>query len=498
MKTLHETRALLSAHATQMGIFTPEAIKLLSENIPVTLDDQLDQLHKMQRLLDIHAAGLTANAGFRSDLDTLHLPTWKEWPSLYAPSDKQSALAEKLYLGREYKTGMVVLRLDAGSKDIALPLIERHQDNNIPFMVIFGDSDFQTLVINHADDAGIEALAQNFLKRVESITMSAGIRESASIPRVKKDKLKHDRYAKAVRPYGLRTMSGAVRWVFTVIPSEFDATRDEIPHDEYIRHYLEMCDQPLDYDDTPQRELIKELNAASTLRFTNDDGTDVTMSLIDHDGQHFTFCNSTNKRNVPGSEAFSAPRRDSVNGIIVAKGKHPLRGDGAQTIRDLTMWFEHGKIVRFKTASTEEDALFQSHLDRDPNNYYIGEIGIGTNPYLKAHVANTLLVEKIGGQFHVALGGCYTLTDYVGEPVHVNNGNHTENGDHWDIATMLYGRGGRIYLDGRMIMDQGKFIDTKYAVLNDGWLAVPEDKRPPHRKDLSGVQTKFERALKDD
>lgn len=498
MKILDETCALLSAHAAQMGIFTPEAIKLLSESIPATPDDQLDQLHRMQRLLDIHAAGLTTNTEFKSNLDALHLPTWKEWPALNAPSDKQTALAEKLFLGREYKTGMVVLRLDSGSKNIALPLILRHQDNNIPFMVIFGDSDFQTLVINHADDAGIETLAQNFLKRVESVTMSAGIRESASIPKVKKDKSKHDRYVKAVRPYGLRTMSGAVRWVFTVIPSEFDATRDEIPHGEYIRHYLEMCDQPLDYDDTPQRELIKELNAASTLRFTNNDGTDVTMSLIDHDGQHFTFCNSTNKRNVPGSEAFSAPRRDSVNGIIVAKGKHPLRGDGAQTIRDLTMWFEHGKIVRFKTASAEEDALFQSHLDRDPNNYYIGEIGIGTNPYLKAHVANTLLVEKIGGQFHVALGGCYTLTDYVGEPVHVNNGNHTENGDHWDIATMLYGRGGRIYLDGRMIMDQGKFIDTKYAVLNDGWLAVPEGKRPPHRKDLSGVQTKFERELKDD
>jgi aminopeptidase len=498
MNILNETRNLLSAHAGQMGGFEPAASALLTEPIPAALDDQLDYLHRMQRLLEIHAAGLTGNTAFLSDLHALNAPTWKDWPSLNAPKDKQSALADRLYLGREYKNGTVVLRLDAGSKNIALPLIKRHQENNIPFIIIFGDTDFQTLLINHADDAGIDTLAAYFLKRVEPVTMSAGIRESARLPAVKKDKAKHDRYAKAVRPYGERTMSGAVRWVFTVIPSEFDAARDGIPHDEYIRHYLEMCDQPLDYDDTPQRELIKELNAASTLRFTNDDGTDVSMSLIDHDGRHFTFCNSTNKRNVPGSEAFSAPRRDSVNGVIVAKGKHPLRGDGAQTIRHLTMWFENGKIVRFKTASAEEDASFQSHLDRDPNNYYIGEIGIGTNPYLKAHVANTLLVEKIGGQFHVALGGCYTLTDYVGDPVHVNNGNHTENGDHWDIATMLYGRGGRIYLDGRMIMNNGKFIDEKYAVLNDGWAAVPVDKRPPHRKDLVGVPTKFERELNDE
>ncbi len=159
------------------------------------------------------------------------------------------------------------------------------------------------------------------------------------------------------------------------------------------------------------------------------------------------------------------------------------------------MWFDKGRIVKFKTASAEEDALFQSHLDRDPNNYYIGEIGIGTNPYLKAHIANTLLVEKIGGQFHLALGGCYTMTDYVGDPVHVNNGNHTANGDHWDIATMLYGREGRIYLDGRLIMDHGRFLDPQYAVLNDGWAAVPAEKRPAHRQDLQAFPLRFEREI---
>lgn len=498
LQTLNDMRAHLKAATMDMALFKAEAEALLSSPVSSELNDQLDQLHRVQRLLDIRAAGLSENAEFRSALTSLSLPTWNDWPALNAPANKQAALADKLYLGKEYKSGVVILRLDPGSRDIAEPLIRKHIDANIPFIVVFGDTDFQTLIINHANDAGIDALAAWFLQRVEPVTMSSGIRDSAGVPKVKKDKAKHERYAKAVRPYGERTMSGAVRWVFTVIPSEYDAARDGIPHDEYIRHYLEMCDQPLDYDDTPQRELIKELNAASTLRFTNDDGTDVTMSLIDHDGRHFTFCNSTNKRNVPGSEVFSAPRRDSTNGVIVAKGKHPLRGDGAQTIRHLTMWFENGKLTKFKTASAEEDTLFQSYLDRDPNNAYIGEIGIGTNPYLKAHVANTLLVEKIGGQFHVALGGCYTLTDYVGDPVHVNNGNHTENGDHWDIATMLYGRGGRIYLDGRMIMDHGRFLDEKYAVLNDGWAAVPADKRPPHRKDLTGVMTKFERELSDE
>ncbi|MBN8522156.1 MAG: aminopeptidase [Alphaproteobacteria bacterium] len=484
----------LSGH---MGLFESVLDDILTQALTpdVSLDIQIDLDHRIQRLEQIQTAGLTNNVLFKTELENLSPPTWRNFESLNAPLIKQKMVADRLYLGREQKNGLTLLRLDRYSKMIAHTVIESHLKDDAPFLIMFGDSDFNTLVINHAPEHHVEALAQSFLNRVDKVTASTAIRESGSPSRIQKNKTKHDLFAKIVRPYGERTMSGQIRWVLTVIPSVFDAERDDIPHDEYTSHYLEMCDQPLDYDDTPHKELIKALNTASELRFTNRDGTDVSMSLIDHDGKHFTFCNSTHKRNVPGSEVFSAPRRDSVQGIVVARGKHPLRGESTKTIRDLTLWFDQGRIIKFKTASTEEDALFQSHLDRDPNNYYIGEIGIGTNPYLKAHIANTLLVEKIGGQFHLALGGCYTMTDYVGDPVHVNNGNHTANGDHWDIATMLYGREGRIYLDGRLIMDHGRFLEPQYAVLNDGWAAVPMDKRPAHRQNLLTFPLRFEREI---
>lgn len=484
----------LSGH---MGLFEDDLDSALAQALTphLSLDTQMNLDHRIQRLEQIQTAGLINNFLFKAELGRLSPPTWQNFESLNAPLIKQKMVADRLYLGREYKNGLTLLRLDPYSKIIALAVVEHHIKDNAPFLIMFGDSDFNTLVINHATEDHVEALAKSFLSRVDKVTASTAIRESGSPTHVNKNKVKHDLYAKIVRPYGERTMSGQIRWVLTVIPSVFDSERDNIPHDEYISHYLEMCDQPLDYDDTPHKKLIGELNAASEIRFTNCDGTDVSLSLIDHDGKHFTFCNSTHKRNVPGSEVFSAPRRDSVQGVVVARGKHPLRGESTKTIRDLTLWFEEGRIVKFKTASAEEDALFQSHLDRDPNNYYIGEIGIGTNPYLKAHIANTLLVEKIGGQFHLALGGCYTMTDYVGDPVHVNNGNHTANGDHWDIATMLYGREGRIYLDGRLIMDHGRFLDPQYAVLNDGWAAVPAEKRPAHRQDLQAFPLRFEREI---
>src|SRR5690606_26445570 len=101
------------------------------------------------------------------------------------------------------------------------------------------------------------------------------------------------------------------------------------------------------------------------------------------------------------------------------------------------------------------------------------------------HVANGLLVEKIGGSFHLALGACYTMKEYAGKPVNVDNGNKSSL--HWDVTTMLHGKGGRIYLDGKMIMDDGKFIGPQYDVLNRGWAAIEENKRPAYWKNYKGA-----------
>ena len=114
----------------------------------------------------------------------------------------------------------------------------------------------------------------------------------------------------------------------------------------------------------------------------------------------------------------------------------------------------------------------------DEGARWTGELGIGTNPHLKKHVANGLLVEKIGGSFHMALGHPYTYTEYGGEPVKVDNGNKSDL--HWDLTTMLHGKDGCIYLDGRAVMKDGRWLDDKYAVLNDGWNAVDKEKRPAY------------------
>ena len=128
-------------------------------------------------------------------------------------------------------------------------------------------------------------------------------------------------------------------------------------------------------------------------------------------------------------------------------------------------------------------------LDTDAGARRVGEVGIGTNPQLGRHVLNTLLVEKIGGSFHLALGNAYSMSHYQGRPVQVDNGNRS--GIHWDITTLLRGHGGRILVDDVPIMEAGRFTDPALAVLNDGWEALPADQRPgwwPHRVDPQGVR----------
>ena len=278
---------------------------------------------------------------------------------------------------------------------------------------------------------------------------------------------------KAVRE---RSGRGEAITTLTFLPTRAEAAIDQIPYADYNRLFFEMCDQPWKQISDAQKLLIEQFNNASHARFTNDWGTDIGMDLVDEQGRSFTFCNSLIDKNVPGSEIFSAPRRDSVYGRIVSKGR--FHNDDSKIIENLRLHFAHGRLETWGAERGVEH--FTRFIEHDAGNRYVGELGIGTNPHLKQHVSNGLLVEKIGGSFHLALGSAYTMTDYMGAPVYVDNGNRSK--DHWDITTMLYGAGGSIYLDGRKIMENGFFVDPRLDVLNRGWAAVPNNERPDYWK----------------
>jgi aminopeptidase len=446
------------------------------------LDDALQTLQDAQKILTVYKAGLENNTDFLNALNAAKIPAWKNYTAPPVSEELQHSLGDKIYNAERVKAPHAMIFLGQETRIIASHLMKRCMADGIPFDVHFSMPDFQAVALNHTNDAGVQAVAQDYIDRFTPInTKMTVVTDGGSIAT---DPPKAAAYRKATAGVNSRTLSGDMYYTLTVIPTQKDAQQDGMDYHDYIKLFFELCDQPWDHIKKQQEILIEKFDKANTVRITNDDGTDIEMSLVDADGRHFTFANSVIAKNVPGSEIFSAPRRDSVNGTIVAKGRFAAGRSGGDIIENLTMHFKDGRLHDFTADSGA--AYFQEYLDRDPNNRYVGELGIGTNAHLGRHVVNGLLVEKIGGSFHLALGNSYSYTAYEGKPVHLKNGNVSATGDHWDITTMLRGHGGDIALDGVKVMENGRWLDPRLDVLNRGWAAVPVNERPDYWKNFTG------------
>lgn len=434
-------------------------------------------------MVTAYKGGLLADSAFRRAIDAQPLPIWSIHMPLQADVSLQQELGNKLYnIPDDQKDTQAFIMIGNGSNHIVRHLIERLRERDIPMQFGIADELFSRIAVNHMSEQGLKDYADYTTGWQMKLTNRMVAIPSSDPPcPVERDKDKHKLLAQLTKPFKDKVSSGEVMTTLTFFPTQRDAEIDGIPYDAYVKLFFELCDQPDHLIEKANGFLIEKLNKTSTIRFTNADGTDVSMSLIDTDGRHFTFANSMTRRNVPGSEVFSAPRIDSTNGVIVSKGKFLIPFDETKQVINLTRHFKDGVMTSF--TADEGAAYFQEFLDRDPGNYRIGELGIGTNPHLKRHVANGLLVEKISSSFHTAQGSAYTMTDYLGTPVHMNNGNTSI--DHWDITTML----GDMYLDGECILKDGHFLAPELDVLNRGWKAVPVEDRPDRWKNYTGPYT---------
>ncbi len=462
--------ALLSRFAADPGLWETEITQAMaSYGHDLYTDDAIGAVQKARRLIRIFVAGLHHNDAFKTELAAAPLQNWGDFAETPAPRALQDSLADKLFIVQSDQD-VPVIEIGDQARYIGAVLFEKCAVRKLDFDIGIYDDNFTAVLFKYADETALQALAAHFLNVRANVTTRIFVQHNLPEgPLIEPDTAKSRQYRDLLRPWREKVLAGRLRTVLTSIPTKRDAEVDGIPYKDYAELYFRMCDQPWDLIKQAQYRLIEKLNAGKILRFTNADGTDLTMNI---DG--FTFCNSVIARNIPGSEVFSAPKIDSTNGIIVAKGRFSAKEEAGAIIENITLVFKDGTLTRARAEKGQE------HLDKalsvDDGARRIGEIGIGTNPYLKRHVTSILLSEKIGGSFHVALGDAYTMTDYIGDPVVVDNGNRSLL--HWDITTMLYGKKGEIILDGAPIMQDGIFLDPALDVLNRGWKAVPFAERP--------------------
>lgn len=434
-------------------------------------DDAMQVLHDAQRIIRVFESHLQNDEKFMAAVTGLAPRMWRDFTSPPASDELQQSLAARIY-NITSRDDVAWMEVGDTARRIGVFLFEKCIAGGAAFDVQFVDPVFNTLAMNMAPDDGIAGYAHYLRDR--RITMTKRMHVSYNLPTFvvpETDRARQRVHDDIFKPVRMRLGSGLCHFTLTSIPTTRDAEVDGIAYDDYINLFFEACDQPWEEIKQAQYRLIETLDKTVLLRFTNSDGTDLSMNV---DG--FTFCNSVIARNIPGSEVFSAPHIDSTQGTIVARGKFALKDGSGQVGEDLVLQFDKGKLIGIDARVGLDE--IERIISIDEGARRIGEIGIGTNPRLKQHVASILLAEKIGGSFHVALGDAYTMTDYMGDKVHVDNGNRSHL--HWDITTMLHGRQGRIYADGNIIMENGIFTDPALDVLNRGWAAIPVENRPAY------------------
>jgi aminopeptidase len=113
-------------------------------------------------------------------------------------------------------------------------------------------------------------------------------------------------------------------------------------------------------------------------------------------------------------------------------------------VEGVKLTFEDGKVVE-ATAEKNQDILIKM-LDSDPGARYLGEFAIGNNFEIDKFTKSILFDEKIGGTFHLALGGGYPETGSLNRSL-----------IHWDMICDMR-QDSEIYLDGELFYKNGQFV----------------------------------------
>jgi aminopeptidase len=249
------------------------------------------------------------------------------------------------------------------------------------------------------------------------------------------------------RPVHLRTRVKQTRWVVLRYPNPSMAQAASMSTEAFEDFYFDVC--TMDYP-----RMAKAMKPLEQLMRNTDHvhikgpGTDLQFSIR---GIGAVGC--AGEMNIPDGEVFSAPVRDSVNGVIRFNTPTPYNGF---TFENVELHFENGKIVK---ATANDTDRINKIFDTDEGARYIGEFAIGFNPYIFNPMKDILFDEKIAGSFHFTPGACYD---------EASNGN--DSAIHWDMVNIQradYG-GGEIWFDGRLIRKDGLFVVPELEGLNPG------------------------------
>lgn len=235
------------------------------------------------------------------------------------------------------------------------------------------------------------------------------------------------------------------KWVVLRYPTQSMAQLAKMSTEAFEDFYFDVCN--LDYGKMSgaMDSLVELMDKTDKVRITGP-GTDLSFSI-----KGIKAIKCAGEMNIPDGEVYTAPVRDSINGVISYNTPSPYQGF---TFENVKLTFKEGKIIDAKANDTERITKI---FDTDEGARYVGEFAIGVNPFIQTPMQDILFDEKIDGSFHFTPGQCYE---------EASNGNNSDI--HWDLVNIQrpeYG-GGEIYFDDVLIRKDGIFVIPELEKLN--------------------------------
>ncbi|MDG1838074.1 MAG: aminopeptidase [Phycisphaerales bacterium] len=250
-----------------------------------------------------------------------------------------------------------------------------------------------------------------------------------------------------MKPVHLQQRVNHTRWCVLRWPTPSMAQLASQSTADFEDFYFDVC--TLDYAAMAiaASALQDRMQAADRVHLKGPGETDLKFSVAE-----IPAVACTGSHNIPDGECFTAPVRDSIEGVIHYNTPSVYRGTSFRNVR---LVFQGGRIVEHDAEVGAEH--LQAIFDTDEGARCVGEFAIGFNPYVREPMMDILFDEKIAGSLHFTPGQAYEDAD---------NGNRSDI--HWDLVLIQreeYG-GGEIIFDDEVIRRNGEFIVDDLRPLN--------------------------------
>jgi aminopeptidase len=305
-------------------------------------------------------------------------------------------------------------------------------------------------LVGGADTAALECWAACDRQRMERMDCYVGIRGSGNISELAGLSAAEQKAwgRDYLTPVHFEQRVAHTRWVVLRWPSAGMAQLAGMSTREFEAFYFAVC--TLDYARMAEavKPLAARMESADAVHIVGPGDTDLSFSIK---GIPVRSC--TGEHNIPDGECFTAPVRESVEGVLHCNAPTVYNG---KAFDDVRLVFKGGRVVEATAAGAGTDALVEI-LDTDAGARFVGEFAIGFNPRIVRPMRDILFDEKIAGSFHFTPGRAYDDAD---------NGNRSEI--HWDLVTIQRSEtgGGEIRFDGETIRRDGLFLPEDLAGLN--------------------------------